>query len=361
VQKQKINSIHILENEKIGALKIKLEIRMNRPTLFSGIQPSGDLMIGNYIGSIKNWVNMQNDNNCLFSIVNMHAITVEQNPADLKKRSLDIAALYLASGIDPEKSTLFIQSHVAAHSELAWILNCSAYMGELNRMTQFKDKSSRHSQNINVGLFDYPVLMAADILLYQTNKVPVGADQKQHLELARDIATRFNHRFNDEIFVVPEPFIPPTTSGGRIMSLQDPTSKMSKSDENKNNFIGLLDDPKTILKKFKKATTDSKTEIQYDLDNKAGVSNLLTIYSVISGKCIDEVVKSFEGKMYGHLKVELGELVAEYLKPIQDDFYKIREDETQLSSILQQGANQAREQAQPTLERVQEAIGFVLP
>jgi len=332
---------------------------MNKPTLFSGIQPSGDLMIGNYIGSIKNWITMQNDNNCLFSIVNMHAITVEQNPADLRKRSLDIAALYLASGIDPNKSTLFIQSHVSEHSELAWILNCSAYMGELNRMTQFKDKSSRHSQNINVGLFDYPVLMAADILLYQTDKVPVGADQKQHLELARDIATRFNNRFDDAIFKVPEPFIASTTSGGRIMSLQDPTSKMSKSDTNINNFIGLLDDPKTILKKFKKATTDSDTKINYDLENKAGVSNLLTIYSVISGQSIATVEKHFEGKMYGHLKVELGELVAEYLKPIQDEFYRIREDETELNNILKQGANQAKEQAQHTLNKVHKAIGFV--
>ncbi len=330
-----------------------------KPTIFSGIQPSGDLMIGNYIGSIKNWVNLQEDNNCLFSIVNMHAITVEQNPADLKKRSLDIAALYLASGINPDKSTLFIQSQVAEHSELAWILNCSAYMGELNRMTQFKDKSSRHSQNINVGLFSYPVLMAADILLYQTNKVPVGADQKQHLELARDIATRFNNRFDDEIFKVPEPFIASTTSGGRIMSLQDPTSKMSKSDSNVNNFIGLLDDSKTILKKFKKATTDSGTKISYDLENKAGVSNLLTIYSVISGLSIPEVEKHFDGKMYGHLKVELGELVAEYLKPIQDRFYSIREDETELRAVLNKGANQAREQAQQTLQRVHQAIGFV--
>jgi tryptophanyl-tRNA synthetase len=332
-----------------------------KPTLLSGIQPSGDLMIGNYIGSIKNWVKMQDDYNCLFSLVNMHAITVEQDPAELHKRSLDFVALYLAAGIDPDKSTVFIQSHVPEHSELAWILNCSTYMGELNRMTQFKDKSQKHSQNINVGLFDYPVLMAADILLYQSERVPVGADQKQHLELTRDLATRWNNRFEREIFKVPEPFIPPTTSGGRIMSLQDPLSKMSKSDENKNNFIGLLDDPKTIIKKFKKATTDSETEIRYDLENKPGVSNLLTIYSVISGLPIAEVEKHFEGKMYGHLKVELGELVAEYLAPIQSRFYEIREDETQLKSILAKGALTAREQAQKTLKEVHKAIGFVLP
>lgn len=333
----------------------------SKPTLLSGIQPSGDLMIGNYIGSIKNWVNMQDDYNCLFSLVNMHAITVEQDPAELHKRSLDFVALYLAAGIDPDKSTVFIQSHVPEHSELAWILNCSTYMGELNRMTQFKDKSQKHSQNINVGLFDYPVLMAADILLYQSEMVPVGADQKQHLELTRDLANRWNNRFDGEIFKVPEPFIPPTTSGGRIMSLQDPLSKMSKSDENKNNFIGLLDDPKTIIKKFKKATTDSETEIRYDLENKPGVSNLLTIYSVISGLPIPEVEKHFEGKMYGHLKVELGELVAEYLNPIQTRFHEIRDDETELKRILAQGAEQAREQAQKTLKDVHEAIGFVLP
>jgi len=334
---------------------------MSKPTLFSGIQPSGDLMIGNYIGSIKNWVNMQDDYDCLFSLVNMHAITVEQSPEELAKRSLDFVALYLASGIDPDKSTVFIQSHVPAHAELAWILNCSTYMGELNRMTQFKDKSQKHAQNINVGLFDYPVLMAADILLYQTEMVPVGADQKQHLELARDIATRYNNRFDRDIFKVPEPFIPPTTSGGRIMSLQDPTCKMSKSDENKNNFIGLLDDPKTIIKKFKKAQTDSGSEISYDVENKPGVSNLLTIYSVISGQSIEDVVRHFEGKMYGHLKVELGELVVEYLRPIQDKFHEIRTDETELKAILKKGAGQAQEKAQKTLSDVQESIGFVLP
>lgn len=334
---------------------------MTKKTLLSGIQPSGDLMIGNYIGSIKNWVGMQNDYNCLFSLVNMHAITVEQNPKELLKRSLDFVALYLASGIDPDKSTIFIQSHVPEHSELAWILNCSTYMGELNRMTQFKDKSSKHAQNINVGLFSYPVLMAADILLYQTSLVPVGADQKQHLELTRDIATRFNNRFDQKIFTVPEPFIAPTTSGGRIMSLQDPLSKMSKSDTNTNNFIGLLDDPKVILKKFKKAQTDSGSEIKYDLENKPGVSNLLTIYSVISGQTIKEVEAHFEGKMYGHLKVELGDLVADYLKPIQDNFYQIRKDEAELKAILAQGAKQARTQAQETMQKVHEAIGFVLP
>ncbi|KUJ71909.1 tryptophan--tRNA ligase [Thiomicrospira sp. WB1] len=334
---------------------------MTKPTLFSGIQPSGDLMLGNYIGSLKNWVQLQDDYQCLYSLVNMHAITVEQDPADLARRSLDFVALYLACGIDPDKSTVFIQSHVPAHAELAWILNCAAYMGELNRMTQFKDKSQRHAQNINVGLFDYPVLMAADILLYQTELVPVGADQKQHLELTRDIATRLNHRFDFELFKVPEPFIPEAQSGGRIMSLQEPTKKMSKSDDNKNNLIGLLDDPKTILKKFKKAQTDSGTDIVYDLENKPGVANLLTIYSVISGQPISEIEKHFEGKMYGHLKVELGELVVEYLRPIQERYHQLRQDEAELKAILKQGADRASEQAQPTLEAVQKAFGFVLP
>lgn len=333
----------------------------SKPTLFSGIQPSGDLMIGNYIGSIKNWVKMQNDYNCLFSLVNMHAITVEQDPTALLNRSLDFVALYLAAGIDPKKSTVFIQSHVPEHAELAWILNCSTYMGELNRMTQFKDKSTKHSANINVGLFDYPVLMAADILLYQTEMVPVGADQKQHLELTRDLATRFNNRFDKEVFKIPEPFIAPATSGGRIMSLQDPLSKMSKSDENKQNFIALLDDPKTIIKKFKKAQTDSGTEIRYDLENKPGVSNLLTIYSVISGQAIPAVEKHFEGKMYGHLKIELGELVVEYLRPMQERFYQIRDNEAELKAILENGAQRAREQAQKTLKEVHKTIGFVLP
>jgi tryptophanyl-tRNA synthetase len=334
---------------------------MSKPILFSGIQPSGDLMIGNYIGSIKNWVKLQDDYQCLFSLVNMHAITVEQDPQALAKRSLDFVALYLASGIDPKKSTVFIQSQVPEHAELAWILNCSTYMGELNRMTQFKDKSQKHEHNINAGLFNYPVLMAADILLYQTELVPVGADQKQHLELTRDLAHRYNNRFGREIFKIPEPFIAPTTSGGRIMSLQDPTSKMSKSDENKNNFIALLDDPKTILKKCKKAMTDSGDVIEYDLDNKPGVSNLLTIYSVISGKTIEQVVAQFEGKMYGHLKVELGELMVDYLAPIQKRFYEIREDETHLRDVLKTGADQARAQAQKTLRDVQNTIGFVLP
>ncbi len=334
---------------------------MSKPTLLSGIQPSGDLMLGNYIGSIKNWVNLQDDYNCLFSLVNMHAITVEQNPADLAKRSLDFVALYLASGINPDKSTIFIQSQVPEHAELAWILNCSTYMGELNRMTQFKDKSKKHEKNLNVGLYSYPVLMAADILLYQTELVPVGADQKQHLELTRDLANRYNNRFKRPLFTVPEPFIADTTSGGRIMSLQEPLSKMSKSDTNKNNFIGLLDDPKTIIKKFKKATTDSESEIYYDLKNKPGISNLLTIYSVISGLPMAEVEKHFAEKMYGHLKVELGELVVEYLNPIQAEYHRIRDHENKLKAILKTGAEQAREKAQATLKEVHKAIGFVLP
>lgn len=332
---------------------------MNKPVLLSGIQPSGVMTIGNYIGAMKNWVRLQDEYQCLFSLVDLHAITVPQDPEALRNRSLDFVALYLACGIDPDKSIVFIQSHVPQHSELAWVLNCHSYMGELSRMTQFKDKAQKQGENISVGLFDYPVLMAADILLYQTKVVPVGDDQKQHLELTRDIAERFNRKYGDNIFTIPEPYIPPKAAGGRIMSLQEPTKKMSKSDDNPNNYVSLLDDPKKIIKKFKKAVTDSGDEIKYDPENKPGVSNLLTLYSVFSGKSIEEVEKHFEGKMYGHLKVELGELVAETLAPVQEEFKRIREDEAALLTLLHEGASKARELAQPTLEKVHHALGFV--
>lgn len=334
---------------------------MTQPILLSGIQPSGELMIGNYIGSLKNWVNLQNNYHCFFPLVNMHAITVRQDPQQLYQRSLDFVAQYLACGIDAEQSVVFMQSHVAEHAELAWVLNCHTYMGELNRMTQFKDKSTKNEQNINVGLFNYPVLMAADILLYQADLVPVGADQKQHLELARNLAERMNNSYaseNDPLFKVPEPFIPPTVAGGRIMALQEPGKKMSKSDDNSDNSIRLLDDPKTILKKLKKATTDSDTIICYDLENKPGISNLLTIFSVISNQSIEQLEKHFEGKMYGHLKIELAEALIDYLAPIQTEFHRIRNDETGLKQILAQGAEKARSHTQQTLDQVYKAIGF---
>ncbi|MCX8580880.1 MULTISPECIES: tryptophan--tRNA ligase [unclassified Gilliamella] len=331
---------------------------MSKPIVFSGAQPSGELTLGNYLGALKNWVSLQNEYDCVYCIVNQHAITVRQDPNKLRKATLDTLALYLACGIDPQKSTIFVQSQVPAHAELGWALNCYTYFGELSRMTQFKDKSSRHSENINAGLFDYPVLMAADILLYQANLVPVGDDQKQHLELSRDIAMRFNALYGD-IFTVPEPFI--SKVGARVMSLQDPTKKMSKSDENRNNVIGLLENPKDVEKKIKRAMTDSDEPpvVRYDSKNKAGVSNLLDILTGITGKPIAELEKEFEGKMYGHLKTEVANQVIEMLTGLQAKYHQYRDDENYLLSIMQEGAQKARAKAEPTLKKVYDAIGFV--
>ncbi|MGO1247851.1 MAG: tryptophan--tRNA ligase [Oceanisphaera sp.] len=329
-----------------------------KATVFSGAQPSGQLTIGNYMGALRQWVNMQQDYDCLYCIVDMHAITVRQDPKTLRAACLDAAALYMAIGLDPDKSTLFIQSHVPEHAELSWVLNCYTQFGELSRMTQFKDKSSRHAENINAGLFTYPALMAADILLYQTSQVPVGNDQKQHLELSRDVASRFNQLYGD-VLTVPEPFIP--ADGARIMSLQEPTKKMSKSDENVNNFIGLLEDPKVITKKLKRAVTDSEDPpvIKFDLENKPGVSNLLTLMSGATGRSIKELEVHFEGKMYGHLKTETAAAVLAMLEPIQARFHELRADEEQLIKILTQGADKAREKAAKTLKSVYDVIGFV--
>ena len=331
---------------------------MSKPIVFSGAQPSGELTLGNYLGALKNWVVLQNEYDCVYCIVNQHAITVRQDPQKLRKATLDTLALYLACGIDPKQSTIFVQSHVPAHAELGWALNCYTYFGELSRMTQFKDKSARHAENINAGLFDYPVLMAADILLYQANLVPVGDDQKQHLELSRDIAMRFNALYGD-IFTVPEPFI--AKVGARVMSLQDPTKKMSKSDENRNNVIGLLENPKDIEKKIKRAMTDSDEPpvVRYDLKNKAGVSNLLDILTGITGKPIAELEKEFEGKMYGHLKTEVATQVIDMLTALQTKYHQYRDDESYLHSIMQEGAEKARSKAEPTLKKVYDAIGFV--
>lgn len=331
---------------------------MSKPIVFSGAQPSGELTLGNYLGALKNWVALQNEYDCVYCIVNQHAITVRQDPQKLRKATLDTLALYLACGIDPKQSTIFVQSHVPAHAELGWALNCYTYFGELSRMTQFKDKSARHAENINAGLFDYPVLMAADILLYQANLVPVGDDQKQHLELSRDIAMRFNTLYGD-IFTVPEPFI--AKVGARVMSLQDPTKKMSKSDENRNNVIGLLENPKDIEKKIKRAMTDSDEPpvVRYDLKNKAGVSNLLDILTGITGKPIAELEKEFEGKMYGHLKTEVATQVIDMLTALQTKYHQYRDDESYLHSIMQEGAEKARSKAEPTLKKVYDAIGFV--
>lgn len=335
---------------------------MSKPIVFSGAQPSGELTIGNYMGALRQWVHMQDDYECIYCIVDLHAITVRQDPAQLRKATFDTLALYLAVGIDPKKSTIFVQSHVPEHSQLSWALNCYTYFGELGRMTQFKDKSARYetsnSESITAGLFDYPVLMAADILLYQTNQVPVGEDQKQHLELSRDIASRFNALYGD-VFTVPEPFIP--KSGARVMSLQEPTKKMSKSDDNRKNVIGLLEDPKAVSKKIKSAMTDSEEPpvVRYDVKNKPGVSNLLDILSGVTGKPIPELEAQFEGQMYGHLKGAVAEAVAGMLTEVQERYHRFRNDEAYLQEVMREGAEKARARAKVTLAKAYEAIGFV--
>nr|WP_304183132.1 tryptophan--tRNA ligase [Hafnia alvei] len=331
---------------------------MSKPIVFSGAQPSGELTIGNYMGALRQWVQMQDEYDCIYCIVDQHAITVRQDAQQLRKATLDTLALYLACGIDPEKSTIFVQSHVPEHTQLGWVLNCYTYFGELSRMTQFKDKSARYAENINAGLFDYPVLMAADILLYQTTQVPVGEDQKQHLELSRDVAARFNALYGD-IFKVPEPFIP--KSGARVMSLLEPTKKMSKSDDNRNNVIGLLEDPKSVVKKIKRAVTDSDEPavVRYDVVNKAGVSNLLDILAGVTGKTIPELEQEFEGKMYGHLKGAVAEAVSEMLTELQERYNRFRNDEAFLQQVMRDGAQKARARAQETVKKVYDAIGFV--
>ncbi|TBL90583.1 tryptophan--tRNA ligase [Hafnia alvei] len=331
---------------------------MSKPIVFSGAQPSGELTIGNYMGALRQWVQMQDEYDCIYCIVDQHAITVRQDAQQLRKATLDTLALYLACGIDPEKSTIFVQSHVPEHTQLGWVLNCYTYFGELSRMTQFKDKSARYAENINAGLFDYPVLMAADILLYQTTQVPVGEDQKQHLELSRDVAARFNALYGD-IFKVPEPFIP--KSGARVMSLLEPTKKMSKSDDNRNNVIGLLEDPKSVIKKIKRAVTDSDEPavVRYDIVNKAGVSNLLDILAGVTGKTIPELEQEFEGKMYGHLKGAVAEAVSEMLTELQERYNRFRNDEAFLQQVMRDGAQKARARAQETVKKVYDAIGFV--
>ena len=331
-----------------------------KPIVLSGAQPSGQLTIGNYLGALRQWDQMQDDYDCLYCIVDLHAITVRQEPAALRNASLDSLALYLACGIDPARSSVFMQSHVPEHSQLGWVLNCYTQFGELSRMTQFKDKSERHTHNVNAGLFTYPVLMAADILLYQANQVPVGHDQKQHLELARDVAMRFNALHGD-VFTVPEPYIPPVAA--RVMSLQEPTKKMSKSDENPWNFVGLLEDPKMISKKFKKAMTDSEDppRVYFDIEAKPGVANLLSILSGVTNRSIDSLVAEYEGRMYGHLKTDVADAVIALLEPVQKRFYELRQDQTVLQQVMRQGAAQARERAAATLAKVNEAVGFVLP
>lgn len=329
------------------------EIQKKR--IFSGIQPTGVFTLGNYIGAIKNWNTLQKDYDCLFSVVDMHAITVRQDPGRLRQQILNSYALLLACGIDPEKSILFIQSHVARHAELSWVLSCFTQFGELSRMTQFKDKSARHADNINAGLFTYPVLMAADILLYQTDMVPVGADQKQHLELARDIAARFNSVCGDT-FKIPEPYIPKT--GARIMSLADPTKKMSKSDENPNGFVAILDEPDVIMRKFKRAVTDSDSVVRY-AEGKDGINNLMSIYSSVSGKTFEEIEREFDGKGYGDFKSAVGEAVSDALRPIREDYKRYSNDKAYLEACYTKGAEMANKISFRTLDKVYKKCGFI--
>lgn len=329
---------------------------MDKKIVFSAVQPSGIPTIGNYAGSIKNWVAMQDEYNCIYSLADLHTLTVKQVPAELRQRSYELLALYLASGIDPEKSIVFAQSHVPAHTELTWILNTITYPGELSRMTQFKDKSARHAENVNMGLYDYPVLMAADILLYGTDLVPVGADQKQHLEIARDLAVRFNNRYS-ETFTVPEPLIP--KMGAKVMSLQEPDKKMSKSDANVNAFISMNDGKDDIIRKFKRAVTDSDSLIKYDPENKKGVSNLLTIYTLFSGKTIEEAEREFEGVGYGEFKLAVGEAVASVIEPITAEKNRILKDKGYLESVLKNGKEQASYLAQKMMRKVYKKVGLI--
>ena len=329
-----------------------------KKVILSGIQPSGELTLGSYLGAIKNWVELADEYDCYYMMADMHSITVRQNPADLRRRTLTQMAAYIACGLDPEKNTIFIQSHVPAHAELAWVLNCYTMFGEISRMTQFKDKSAKNADNINAGLFTYPALMAADILLYQANLVPVGGDQKQHVEICRDIANRFNGVYG-EVFQIPEPYIPKV--GARIMSLTSPDSKMSKSDKDPNGCVYVLEKPEDILRKFKKAVTDSDTErcVRYDPEQKPGVSNLMAIYSVATGRSFDEIEAEFDGKGYGAFKPAVGEAVVEMFRPIREETERILADKAYLESVYRAGAEKAGYVANKTLRKVYKKVGFV--
>lgn len=326
----------------------------DKKVLFSGMQATGNLTLGNYLGALKNWVTLNDEYECFYSVVDMHSITVRQDPATLRKRARALLTLYIAAGLDPKKNCIYYQSHVSGHAELAWILNCFTYMGELNRMTQFKDKAAKHADNINAGLFTYPVLMAADILLYQADVVPVGIDQMQHLELTRDIATRFNNIYGD-VFTIPEAYIGKV--GAKIMSLQEPSKKMSKSDENPNGSIYLMDDPETIMRKCKRAVTDSEACIAYR-DEQPGIKNLIDIYCACLNKTSQEAVKEFEGKGYGELKMAVGEAVVSVLKPLQDEVARLEKEKAYLDSIIKENGEKAQYFANKTLRKVQRKVGF---
>ena len=322
--------------------------------LFSGMQATGNLTLGNYLGALKNWVKLEDEYQCFFSVVDMHSITVRQDPKVLRSRARELLTLYIAAGLNPEKSCIYYQSHVSGHAELAWILNCFTYMGELNRMTQFKDKAAKHADNINAGLFTYPVLMAADILLYQADVVPVGIDQMQHLELTRDVAQRFNAIYGD-VFTIPEAYV--GKSGAKIMSLQDPSKKMSKSDENPNASIYLMDDPDTVMRKFKRAVTDSEGAVRYR-EEQPGVKNLIDIYCVCTGKSPEDVEKEFDGKGYGEFKTAVGEAAVSVLKPLQEEHARLMKDKEYIDRIIKENAEKASYYATKTLRKVQKKVGF---
>ena len=326
-----------------------------KKVIFSGAQPSGKMILGNYLGAIKNWTELQDNYDCYYSIVDLHAITVPQDPKVLRANTIELLAQYIACGLDPEKNTIFIQSHVKEHVELMWVLNTMTYMGELSRMTQFKDKSQKSEANLNAGLFTYPVLMAADILLYQTDLVPVGDDQKQHLELARDLANRFNNRFSPT-FVVPEGYYP--KGGARVMSLQEPTKKMSKSDSNENAFILLADDSDSIKRKIKRSVTDSLGVVKYN-DEQPGIKNLIDIYSNLSKKSVEEIVNMYEGKGYGIFKEDVAEVVSEALRPIREKYVDLLNNKDYLEKIYSMGAEKAEKQARKTLRKVYKKVGFI--
>lgn len=326
----------------------------DKKVLFSGMQATGTLTLGNYLGALKNWLDLSDEYECFYSVVDLHSITVRQDPAELRKRARTLLTLYIAAGLDPKKNCIYFQSHVSGHAELSWILNCFTYMGELNRMTQFKDKAAKHSDNINAGLYTYPVLMAADILLFQSDVVPVGKDQLQHLEITRDIAQRFNAIYGD-VFTIPEPYIGKV--GAKIMSLQEPDKKMSKSDENTNASVYLMDDADTIMRKFKRAVTDSEACIAYR-EEQPGIRNLIDIYSACTNKTPEEVVREFEGKGYGEFKLAVGETVVNTLKPVQEEMDRLSKDKAYIDGIIKENAEKADYFAHKTLRKVQKKVGF---
>lgn len=328
-----------------------------KKTILSGSTVTGNLTLGNYIGAMMNWKKLQEEYDCYYFLADLHALTVVQEPAAFQERIYSFFAQYLALGLDPKKNVIFAQSHVHEHAELMWILTCLTPMGYLNRMTQFKEKSEKNVKNINAGLYTYPVLMAADILLYQADFVPVGEDQRQHLELCRDIVGFFENRYGPGVFKMPDAYVP--KAGARIMSLQDPDRKMSKSDENDKNFVSIIDDAKKIEKKIKSATTDSGSEIKFDPENKAGLSNLMTIYSVLSGKSTSQLESEYAGKMYGHLKVDLAELVVETLRPVREKYDDLMKNKDHLDDLLKSGAERAQVKARASLQEVYQRIGLV--